>query len=173
MSRTCTSNVALHMSVVGDWVQRGTTIFTLNGEPVRADLSFAAHVLSGFTVDPDGFIRVAARYRPLGVTRAQNGLLALPAHRMVGLENGMTFDIRNADGTGWQTVVASVPEGSASGVQPGDILVSENATSTMIDGPESLDAVLEGLVSQNTPEAQLTILRNGSETTAKLQLAQE
>ncbi|MCX8955667.1 serine/threonine protein kinase, partial [Ruegeria sp. NA] len=53
------------MSVIGEWVEPGVVIFTLNGNPVRQDISFAAQVLDKLSVDPDGFTRVAARYRPL------------------------------------------------------------------------------------------------------------
>lgn len=161
------------MSVLGEWVQRGTSIFTLNGEPVRGDLSFAASILDDFTVDPDGYIRAAARYRALGETRAQNGLLALPAHRMVGLENGLTFDVHHTDGTGWQTIAAKTPQGASGELQAGDVLVRETNTGTAFDGPESLDAVLNKLVAEGHPEAQLVVTREGSEATVTMPLAQE
>ncbi len=161
------------MSVIGDWVQRGATIFTLNGEPVRADASLAGQILDNFSVDPDGYIRVAARYRPLGQTRAQNGLLALPAYRMFGLQNGYAFDVRHAGDAGWQTVVAAVPAEAAGELQAGDILLREAQTGVAIDGPESLDAVLAQLVSENQPEARLSVLRNGGESSAVMPLAQE
>ncbi len=161
------------MSVIGDWVQRGATISTLNGEPVRRDLTFAAQVLDDFSIDPDGYIRVAARYRPLGKTRAQNGLLALPAHRMFGLQNGYTFDVRHAGAAGWQTVVASVPQEASGDLQRGDILLSEAQTGAAVDQPESLDGILTQLVSENQPEARLNVLRNGAEQAAVMRLAQE
>ena len=161
------------MSVIGDWVQRGTTIFTLNGEPVRGDATLAAQVLNDFMVDPDGYIRVAVRYRPLGQTRAQNGLLALPATRMFGLQNGYTFEARNAGDAGWQTIVDDTQQSGSGALQRGDILLRETQTGVAIDTAEALDAVLATLVSENKPTAQLTVLRNGAEATATLQLAQE
>ncbi len=161
------------LSVIGDWVQRGATIFTLNGEPIRPNTTFAGQVLSDFTVDPDGYIRVAARYRPLGQTRAQNGLLALPAIRMFGLENGVTLDVNHTADAGWQTVVASVPETGAGSLQKGDVLLRETQTNTEIKDSDSLDQVLATLVSENHPEAELTVLRNGTETAARMPLAQE
>ncbi|WP_170479754.1 serine/threonine protein kinase [Ruegeria arenilitoris] len=161
------------MSVVGDWVQRGTTIFTLNGEPIRADLSFEAHILSNFAVEPDGYVRVTARYRALGKTRAQNAVLALPAYRSLGLENGLTFSIRHVDGYGWQTSVQTVPNDSESDLRRGDVLLREGEESVAFDGPESLDVILENLVAESRPTAELTVLRNGSETAATMRLAQE
>lgn len=160
-------------SVIGDWVERGTTIFTLNSEPIRADATLATQVLDDFTVDPDGYIRVAARYRSLGQTRAQNGLLALPAHRSFGLQNGYIFMVHHAGEAGWQTVVASVPQENAGELQQGDVLLSEVKTGAAINEPESLDDILTQLVSENQPEARLNILRNGAESTAVMQLAQE
>ncbi len=166
-------NAGQDKSVIGDWVERGATIFTLNGEPIRPDATLASHVLDDFSVDPDGYIRVAARYRSLGETRAQNGLLALPAHRSFGLLNGYTFDVHHAGEAGWQTVVAAVPEGSAGDLQQGDVLLRENETGASLNEPESLDNILAQLVSENQAEARLNILRNGTENTAVMQLAQE
>ncbi len=164
---------AQDMSVIGQWVERGAAIYTLNGKPVRENASFAAQVLDDLAVDPDGYTRVTARYRPLGKTRAQNGLLALPAIRMVGLENGYGFTVRNADGQGWKAVVTNKPADAAGGLQRGDILISEAQTGSAIDGPESLDAVLETLVSENKPQARFAVLRNGAETETSMQLTQE
>jgi len=161
------------MSVIGDWVQRGASIFTLNGKPVRDDASFAAQVLENLQVDPDGYLRVAARYRPLGETRAQNGLLALPAFRTIGLENGYGFSVNGNGAGGWQTVVTEVPEGASGSLQTGDVLVSEAETGLAFEGPESLDAVLAELVSGEQPQAQFAVLRNGADTGATMPLAQE
>ncbi|WP_299949021.1 serine/threonine protein kinase [uncultured Ruegeria sp.] len=166
-------NANLDMSVIGDWVKRGTTIYRLNGEPVRPDATLVSQVLSDFSVDPDGYIRVAARYRELGQTRAQNGLLALPAHRVFGLQNGYTFDVHHAGDAGWQTVVATIPENSAGDLQIGDVLLREEQTGTAINQPESLDGALSKLVSDKQPQARLNILRNGGEAAAVMQLTQE
>ena len=166
-------NAGQDRSVIGDWVERGATIFTLNGEPIRPDTTLASYVLDNFSVDPDGYIRVAARYRSLGETRAQNGLLALPAFRSFGLLNGYSFDVAHAGEAGWQTVVASVPEEVAGSLQRGDVLLRETQIGVSINEPESLDGILAQLVSDNQPEARLSILRNGAESTAVMQLTQE
>ncbi|WP_170439744.1 serine/threonine-protein kinase [Ruegeria arenilitoris] len=161
------------MSTIGEWVQRGAAIYTLNGNPVRAGTTLAAQVLDNLQVDPDGYIRVAARYRPIGQTRAQNGLLALPAIREFGLANGYSFEARGADLPEWQTVVAGAPAATAGGLQTGDILVRETVSGTEMIAADSLDTALNALVSENKPEARLVVLRNGSETTAVMPLAQE
>ncbi|MGI9368097.1 MAG: serine/threonine protein kinase [Ruegeria sp.] len=161
------------MTVIGEWVQRGAAIYTLNGNPVRSDLSFAAQVLDNVNVDPDGYIRVAARYRPFGEQRAQNGLLALPAVRKFGLQNGASFTARNTGDAGWQIIVEQAGADGPDALQRGDVLLIETSTETSVDGPESLDAVLKKLVSENKSEAHLTVLRNGAEIAAVMQLAQE
>ncbi len=164
---------AQDMSVIGDWVTRGAAIYTLNGKPIRENASFAAHVLDDLSVDPDGYIRVTARYRPLGKTLAQNGLLALPAIRVIGLENGIGFTVRNEDGQGWKATVTSTPTDTAGSLRTGDVLVSEAQTGAILNEEESLDALLEALVSDNLTQARLTVLRNGAEAEAVMQLAQE
>ncbi|WP_209597297.1 serine/threonine-protein kinase [Ruegeria sp. HKCCSP351] len=161
------------MSIVGEWVEPGVVIFTLNGNPVREDMSFAAQVLDKLSVDPDGYTRVAARYRPLGKTRAQNGLLALPALRSIGLENGYSFTVSGSGSDGWQTEVSSVPAEPTGQLRKGDVLLSESQTDMTLNGPEGLDDMLAALVSDSQPEAKLTVLRNGAEVAAIMQLAQE
>lgn len=164
----------LDTSVIGEWVQHGASIYTVNGVPVQADASFAAQILDDLKVDPDGYIRITARYRELGKTRAQNGLLALPAIRMLGLENGYVFTIRNSNGNGWATVVDTAPDAPAAGsLRKGDVLISENHTGQNITNPEGLDALLQLLVSENQSEARFTVLRNGTETGAVMPLVQE
>lgn len=164
---------ARDMSVIGNWVKRGDAIYTLNGEPIRENVSLAAQVLDDLAIDPDGYIRVTARYRPLGKTLAVNGLLALPAFRMVGLENGYGFTVRNEDGQSWTTVVTAVPADAAGSLQRGDVLVSEAQTGAAIDGQESLDAMLDALVAEKQSQARLTVQRNGAQTDAVMQLTQE
>lgn len=164
---------ALDTKVIGEWVARGAVIYTLNGSPIPDDATLATQVLANLKVDPDGYTRVAARYRPLGQTRPENGLLALPVVRMFGLTNGYSLTTRNTGDTGWQTVVTGLPDTGADGLQMGDVLLREAQTEMNIDGIESLDAVLAVLVSQDKPQAQLTVLRNGAETAAVMQLAQE
>ncbi|WP_170326529.1 serine/threonine-protein kinase [Ruegeria arenilitoris] len=161
------------MSVIGDWVKRGDAIYTLNGNPIRENTSFAAQVLDDLSIDPDGYIRVTARYRPLGKTLAVNGLLALPAFRAIGLENGYGFTVRNEDGQSWTTVVTTVPADATGDLQRGDVLVSEAQTGLAIDGQVSLDAMLDGLVAEKQSRARLTVLRDGAQTDAVMQLAQE
>lgn len=161
------------MSVIGDWVQRGAAIYTLNGQPVRGDSDLATQVLADLSVDPDGYIRAAARYRPLGQTRAQNGLLSLPAIRKFGLVNGYTFTARSAGMPSWQTIVSSTPANDVDSLQQGDILVRETHSGIEMVELDSLDKALEALVSDNQPQARLIVLRNGAETTALMPLAQE
>ncbi|WP_120631228.1 serine/threonine-protein kinase [Ruegeria sp. EL01] len=161
------------MAVVGEWVTRGAAIFTLNGKPIRSDASFAAQVLDNLQVDPDGYTRVAARYRSLGKTRANNGLLALPVIRSVGLENGYAFTIRGIGEAEWQTEVLSVPAESVGTLQKNDVLLSDAQTGMAFDGSESLDALLAELVSENQAEARFIVLRNGAEAAAAMPLAQE
>ncbi|RBW62807.1 serine/threonine-protein kinase [Ruegeria sp. A3M17] len=163
----------LDTSIVGEWVKRGATIFTLNGKPVQAESTFAAQVLNDLKVDPDGYIRVSARYRTLGETRPQNGLLALPAMRVLGLENGYVFTIQNTGGAGWKAVLTAVPPETMGSLQKGDVLVSEANSGTNIEESESLDALLAKLVSENQPQARFSVLRSGVETDADMPLAQD
>ncbi|WP_282181879.1 protein kinase domain-containing protein [Aliiroseovarius marinus] len=159
------------MSIIGDWVSRGAIIYTINGEPVTDSASFVTRILDDVTVDPDGYIRVAARYRANGSTRPLNGLLALPAIRFFGLENGITLTANNADNGNWAVRVTRLPDGFAGDLRVGDILLSENTTGHQINAIQSLDRILETLVADGVSQARLTALRNGAEVQVTMQLA--
>ncbi|KUJ73174.1 serine/threonine protein kinase [Ruegeria marisrubri] len=161
------------MSVVGDWVSKGDVIYTLNGEPVRDGATFATQVLDNLNVDPDGHIRVVARYRPMGETKVVNGLLALPAVRVFGLANGVTL-AATSDGNGtWSTKVTQIGAADTSDLNTGDVLLNEAITGQQIDTSESLDKILAALVAEGQSEARLTVLRNGAEVEATMRLAEE
>ncbi|NDW54164.1 protein kinase [Aliiroseovarius sp. PrR006] len=159
------------MSIIGDWVARGAVIYTINGEPVTDSASFVTRILDDVTVDPDGYIRVAARYRANSNARPLNGLLALPAIRFFGLENGVTLTAHNADNGNWAVSVTRLPADYKDGLRVGDILLSENTTGQQINAIESLDRILETLVADGVSQARLTALRNGAEVQVTMQLA--
>lgn len=159
------------MSIIGDWVSRGAVIYTINGKPISDSASFAARVLDDVKVDPDGYIRAAARYRPTGSSRPLNGLLALPAVRMFGLANGVALSARAADNGDWTVRVSRLPSEYAGDLRVGDVLVSETTTSQLINEAESFDRILETLVAEGVSQARLTVLRNGNEVQATMQLA--
>lgn len=161
------------MSVIGDWVQRGAIIFAVNGGSVSDSASFATRILSDVKVDPDGYIRVTARYRPAGNPRAVNGPLALPAIRFFGLENGLTLTAKNADNGDWALQVTRVSDDFKDDLRAGDILLSEGVTGQQLNAIESFDRVLETLVADGVSQARLTVLRNGSEVQVPMQLAEE
>ncbi|SHE75459.1 serine/threonine protein kinase [Ruegeria intermedia] len=161
------------LSVIGDWVARGAVIYTLNGEPIQDDVPLATQVLNNLQIDPDGYVRVAARYRAPGKTRPENGLLALPAIRSFGLTNGYGFTARAGGDTGWQTIVSDAPTEGAGTLQEGDILLREIHSGIEFTAADSLDQAVAELVADGQPEAKLAVSRNGAETTALMPLTQE
>lgn len=159
------------LSIIGNWVSRGAVIYTINGEPVTDSASFVTQILNDVKVDPDGYIRVGARYRANSSTRPLNGLLALPAIRFFGLENGVTLTAHNADNGNWAVSVTRLPADYADGLRVGDILLSENTTGQQINAIESFDRILETLVADGVSQARLTVLREGGEVQVTMQLA--
>ncbi|MCK0141498.1 serine/threonine-protein kinase [Aliiroseovarius sp. F20344] len=159
------------MSIIGDWVSRGTVIFAVNGTPVSNSSGIAGRALEKLEVDPDGHVRAVARYRANGATRAQNGLLALPAVRIFGLENGVGLSARKNANDGWDVEVTRVPAELTDGLQQGDVLLAEATTEKSINEAESLDRILEALVADGVPQARLTVLRDSREVQVPMQLA--
>ena len=159
------------LSIIGDWVSRGAVIYTINGDPVTDSASFVTRILDDVKVDSDGYIRVAARYRANSSARPLNGLLALPAIRFFGLENGVTLTAHNADNGNWAVRVTRLPADYADGLRAGDILLSEDTTGQQINAIESLDRILETLAADGVSQARLTVLREGGEVQVTMPLA--
>lgn len=147
------------MSVIGDWIERGAVIFTLNGEPIRKNVPLASQIMNGTTADEDGFFRIVARYRGKGQTRVSNGLLALPAVHVIGLENGVTFAVSSDGKGGWSTRVSELAAGHGTTLRVDDVIVQEQTTGVEFNGQESLKSTLEQLVELGNPEAEFTIMR--------------
>ncbi|SLN25452.1 Serine/threonine-protein kinase PknB [Roseovarius albus] len=147
------------MSVIGDWVERGAVIFTLNGEPIRKNVPLATQIMNGTTADEDGYFRIVARYRAKGQTRVSNGLLALPAVHVIGLGNGVTFAVSSDAKGGWNTRVSELSAGHGTTLRVDDIIVQEQTTGVKFDGQDSLKSTLEKLVELGNPKAEFTIMR--------------
>ncbi|WP_120499704.1 serine/threonine-protein kinase [Roseovarius sp. EL26] len=158
------------LSVVGEWVKRGAVIYTLNGEPIRRNIPLESLVLRNHTVDSDGYIRVVVRYRPMGEKRVSNGLLAMPAVQVSGLENGVTLAVRSDSEKGWRTEVRKLSADHDTSLRVGDILVQETVTGTDFDAQDSLEKALDRLMSQGRSEMELVITRNGIQQNASMPL---
>lgn len=158
-----------NLNVSGTWIKEGTLIYSINGDPLDNRQSFAVRILNDLSVDPDGFTRVAVRFKADAAARFERGLLAVPVVRQIGLANGVILDVQ-AGAEGWETHVISVPEGSKTMLRAGDILVAERESGIRLDSPEALDQALSALVDSNTPTASFRVERNGGMAVAELDL---
>ncbi|WP_136646203.1 serine/threonine-protein kinase [Tabrizicola sp. YIM 78059] len=157
------------LAETGTWLAPGLVIHSVNGTDVQQSGSIAAAILNALNVDPDGRARVVVEYSLASGQDRQTGLLTVKAKRIVSLANGLTVSIASTDGE-WRTVVDSVPQASPAALQPGDVLFRDKTTGTALDGPQSLETIMNDLVGLGARETEFSIIRNNRVTVAAMQL---
>ncbi|MEM9971044.1 MAG: hypothetical protein AAF762_08085, partial [Pseudomonadota bacterium] len=159
------------LSISGAWIAPGVTIYSYNGERLMPDTPLSVHVLTGMTIDPDGYARATLRYQPPDGP-IDRGLLAVPVVRDIGLADGTVLRARVVD-RDWTVTVASFGETTEGTLRVGDQLLQEITTGTQINGHEDVTRAFDLLASRNADTARFNVLRAGTLTTATLQLARQ
>ena len=153
----------------GDWIAPGLLLYAVNGVPIsdRGDVTGA--VLNVLRVDPDGKARVVVDYAGSSLEK-QTGLLTVNAVRLVSLANGVSFAVTNIDGE-WRAVVTEVRRPSESTLRRGDVMFREKTTQMLFDSAESVETILQTLVSRGASVANFSVIRDKQVATAAMRLS--
>ncbi|WP_309664743.1 serine/threonine-protein kinase [Tabrizicola sp.] len=157
------------LAIAGDWLKPGIIITAVNGTPIKGAETVAGMVLSGLTVDLDGYARSTVRFST-AAGNEQSGLLAVQTIRLLSLASGVDLVVSFKDGQ-WLTTVKSVKEGSATNLLPGDVIFREKFTGVAIDGPQSFETVMPALIERQLATVELAVIRGTKVQSAFLQLA--
>ncbi|WP_052245294.1 serine/threonine-protein kinase [Halocynthiibacter namhaensis] len=159
------------MRIVGDWVQRGTAIYSVNSQAAQANVSLAGLMLRNLRVDDDGYTRASVRYKALGNNRILTGTIALPVVQTIGLANGLVVsEFATLNG---QTEVTQGTGLPADQLRKGDVILREETTGVYLGRSGAFRLVLETLVQSGASEAKFVVNRNGAEVFAQMPLALE
>jgi tRNA A-37 threonylcarbamoyl transferase component Bud32 len=156
---------------VGDWLDNGLILHTVNGVDIQQSGSIATAVLNAMQVDPDGKARVVVQYSGSSLER-QTGLMTVTATRLVSLVNGVNLSASTVDGE-WKTVVTSVTNPNVTTLREGDILFRDKTTEVALDGPRSLESIMASLVASGTATTEFAIIRDNKLADATLQLVEK
>lgn len=156
------------LTVAGEWIVPGATVYSVNGNPISSRLDSGALILRNLSVENDGMARSAVRIKAPGQNQYQRVELAVPVVRRIGLVNGLTAEAHFVDGT-WQVTVTGEPA-SGTTLRVGDVLVSETTTGVNVTRPESLEDIVARLVERQTATASFKIFRDGVADSASLTL---
>jgi hypothetical protein len=157
------------LAEAGDWLAPGLLVYSVNGTDVQQSGSVVAAVLNALTVDPDGRARVVVQYAGSSL-EPQTALLTVPTKRIVSLANGVSLSVSNVDGE-WRTVVEGVTQPAATQLRQGDVLFRDKTSGTALDGPQSLEKILDGLVEGGISVTEFSIIRDKKLGSAAMQLA--
>jgi serine/threonine protein kinase len=157
------------LDIAGDWIAPGLLLYAVNGVPIgeRADVTGA--VLNALRVDPDGKARVVVDYAGSSLEK-QTGLLTVKAVRLVSLANGVSFAVTNIDDE-WKAVVTDVRRPSESTLQRGDVMFREKTTQMLFDSAESVEMILQALVTQGATVANFSVIRDNQVAAAAMRLS--
>lgn len=157
----------------GDWIEKGVTIYAVNGEVLVPNTPFSGHILNALSVDPDGYSRATVRYREANDGDIDRGLLTVQVIREIALKDGTLLTASVRDLNWLVTVTAVSDQGANSGFQVGDILVREHNSGRLIAGHDDLVAVFDTLVAGGRKDARFEVLRAGSSVRVDYALARE
>jgi serine/threonine protein kinase len=156
-------------SIAGDWIREGTTIFSVNGNPVSPSQNVGALILRNLTVERDGMARASVRIKLPGDSQYNRVQLAVPVLRRVSLAGGLVTEAR-FEGDRWRVVVKAT--GSApTTLREGDVILSETLTGTALVHADSLEDAVGRLASEGETVAQFEIERGGAKSSATYALA--
>ena len=163
-------NSDVDTAVSGNWIKQGVAIYEVNGVPMYQGATVANMILNNLKVDPDGFSRSVVNYKNPGKTQSETGLLAVPAVRSVGLENGIVVQNKSRRGL-WQTVVTQVADERPNGLREGDILLEELKIGQKLNFSDAFEKTIRTLVAKRQNLAIFKIRRNGNLMEAEMDLA--
>ncbi|MFN3576245.1 MAG: protein kinase domain-containing protein [Tabrizicola sp.] len=156
------------LASAGPWLQQGMVIHAINGSPTPTTKALTAAILNAMQVDLDGKARMVADYSTSNGERS-SGLLTVDALRLVTLANGIQLRTLTVDGV-WKTEVTAVPEQGMTTLRPGDVLFRDKSTGVALDGPTSIESILEQLVGSGATRTEFSIIRNNKVEAADMTL---
>ena len=141
-----------------EWLPTNARILSVNGQPVANNDEIQSALLSAVpqdtpeaadvTIGFDTGLNTAVSERALTVSKEQHTLLL----------NGLQFVSREAGGS-WITQVSQVP--SASNFQVGDTIVSYVSTWEDVNGPDTLETILNREMAKGTSSFSFAVSRDG------------
>ncbi len=140
------------------WLTSNMRIVSVNGDVVRSNAEIQSKLESLTTANADGTIDVTFGVDTGLNTAVTERTIPLGTEKHTMLLNGLRFVSRETD-AGWTTVVVEAP--SASNFAVGDQLVSYVATWEDLDGPNSLQTILERELASGTSTFSFAVSRDG------------
>jgi non-specific serine/threonine protein kinase len=141
-----------------EWLARNSRIVSVNGTAVSSNNEIAALVKSTPVVEGETWARVQLGIDAGLNTAVVERTLTVETEKQTLLLNGLRFVTRK-DGAGWKTEVIEAP--GSSSFKVGDTLVAFASTMESLDGPNSLQNVLERELASGKSSFSFAVKRNG------------
>lgn len=172
IARITAISETVDLSVSGEWIEEGVTIFAFNGDALSPEIPLSTYLLNALQIDPDGYARATIRYSEPSSGNIDRGLLAVPVVRKLRLADGTSLEARVVD-LAWVVTVTSLGDGMQGTLQVGDVLVRELTSGTDIATPDDLDGALRALMLHKVGTAEFRVVRDGNPTNAQIRLSHE
>ncbi len=152
---------------VSDWLEPGQEIVRVNGLRISSIDQVEKVVRSTTELTDQAQVEAQIAYRKEDGGPVFEQDISLDVVREVALLNGTRFQITR-EGDGWKTVVTESSDQGDGALLPGDEVVSYIRTSVPIDGPTSLQDLLEAELAEGQKNFNFAVLRDGSTWLASL-----
>jgi serine/threonine protein kinase len=124
------------------WMQPGQRIVEVNGQPVQSDATMGDLLAASADLSNVTRLNAIIGYEAAPGADIVRKMESLPVVWELRLPNGLSFDIVETP-TGTQTVVASVPAGVDTDLQPGDVLLVFTGTGETVGTATALSDILQ------------------------------
>ncbi|MDA8586200.1 protein kinase [Rhodobacteraceae bacterium] len=150
------------------WMTDGMQIVSINGQPVATNEGIEAAFAEAASQNDAGSFEISLGLSDPDTDTTAERTITLLKEKHTSLLNGLQLVTRE-DNSVWTTKILVAPE--ASDFQVGDTLVSYLSTLESLDGPNSLQAILERELPKGTTSFNFVIDRAGDVWIQAFQLA--
>jgi hypothetical protein len=151
------------------WMQPGQRIVEVNGQPVQDAGDLPRLLAQDVDLASHADLRVILGYEPTPGADIVRKMETLPVVAELRLADGPVFHMVNTP-TGTQTVVAEVPSGVETDLQPGDVLLVYRASGETLGTVAALAAILERETDSGVATYTFAVQRGSSMIDAMFRL---
>jgi hypothetical protein len=164
------ARVAAVLADSPDWMKPGQRIVEVNGQPVQSGADIPDLLTGTADLSSAKVLNVILGYQPTPGADVVRKVESLPVVGELRLPDGLSFAIVPTS-TGPQTIVASVPAGSDTGLLPGDVVLEYRPTGEAIDTDTALADILAREAANGVATYSITVQRKSNRLEAMFRLS--
>lgn len=162
--------VAARLPWSPSWIVPGQSIVEVNGAPVQSGATLAGMMTDGVDLGQTTELKVIFGYQTGPGADIIRKMATLPVVDRLSVDSGLVFEMQSTP-TGVRTVVTSLPEGSQTDLQVGDVLLVYSRTGETIGTTTALSDILKREMADGVATYGFAVQRGGQMAVGSFQLS--